>query len=41
MGNALQKLAMLGEIRGQYREYFTMQYRGLGMSKFLVVGVFF
>lgn len=26
---------------GRYGEYFTMQYRGLGMSKFLVVGVFF
>lgn len=40
-GQCISKACYVREIRGQYREYFTMQYRGLGMSKFLVVGVFF
>lgn len=40
-GQCTSKACYVREIRGQYREYFTMQYRGLGMSKFLVVGVFF
>ena len=40
-GQCISKACYVREIRGQYVEYFTMQYRGLGMSKFLVVGVFF
>lgn len=40
-GQCTSKACYVRAIRGQYREYFTMQYRGLGMSKFLVVGVFF
>lgn len=40
-GQCTSKACYVREIRGQYQEYFTMQYRGLGMSKFLVVGVFF
>lgn len=40
-GQCTSKACYVREICGQCREYFTMQYRGLGMSKFLVVGVFF
>lgn len=40
-GKCISKVCYIREIRGQYCEYFTMKHKGLGMSKFLVIGVFF
>ena len=40
-GECISKVCYVREIRGHYIEYFTMKHRGLGMSKFLVIGVFF
>jgi len=40
-GQCISKVCYIREIRGGYSEHFTMRHKGLGMSKFLVIGVFF